>query len=37
VDGGPGGNFYLVVNADFETGMVPFTVSAVPRAPVERF
>jgi Cu-Zn family superoxide dismutase len=25
------GNFYLVVNADFETGTVPFTVSAVPR------
>lgn len=31
------GNFYLVVNADFETGTVPFTVSAVPRQPVERF
>jgi Cu-Zn family superoxide dismutase len=31
------GNVYLVVNADFETGTVPFTVSAVPREPVERF
>lgn len=30
-------NFYLVVNADFETGTAPFTVSAVPRGPVERY
>jgi hypothetical protein len=30
------GNSYLVVNADFETGTTPFTVSAVPRGPVAR-
>jgi sugar lactone lactonase YvrE len=31
------GNFYLVVNADFETGTTPFTVSAVPRERVDRY
>jgi sugar lactone lactonase YvrE len=31
------GNVYLVVNADFATGTVPFTISAVPREPVKRF
>jgi sugar lactone lactonase YvrE len=31
------GNFYLVVNADFETGTTPFTVSAVRRGPVDRY
>lgn len=30
------GNYYLVVNADFETGTTPFTVSAVPREPMDR-
>jgi Cu-Zn family superoxide dismutase len=25
------GNFYLVVNADFETGTIPFTVTGLPR------
>jgi hypothetical protein len=30
------GNFYLVVNADVETGTIPFTVSVVPRRPVDR-
>lgn len=31
------GNFYLVVNADFETETTPFTVSAVPRERVDRY